>query len=119
MAEWFFSQLNDGVATVPLDPRFAAATDRTAKYFVTLTPEGDCRGLYLAQRDSASFVVRELQGGRSSIAFTYRIVAKPLGNDSARLAQSALPYGFEHTVPAPIIHRPTHVAMPHVPTKHT
>ena len=91
--------------------------DSTTKYFVTLTPEGDCRGLYVAQRDAARFVVRELQGGRSSIAFTYRIVAKPLGNNSARLPLSTLPYGFEQKVPAPAIHRPKHVTTPRAPAK--
>jgi hypothetical protein len=112
------AQLNGGVATVHFDPRFAAAIDGTTRYFVTLTPEGDCRGLYVAQRDPAGFVVRELQGGRSSIAFTYRIVAKPLGNNSARLALSALPYGFDHNVPAPmIIHRTTRMPPPLAPSR--
>jgi hypothetical protein len=101
------AQLDGGFADVPLDPRFAAAMDATTRYFVTLTPEGDCRGLYVARRDASGFAVRELQGGRSSIAFTYRIVAKPLGNDSPRLAPSALPYGFDHKVPPPAIHFPT------------
>ncbi len=113
------AQLNDGVATVRLDPRFAAAMDSTTRYFVTLTPEGDCRGLYVAQRDATSFVVRELQGGQSSIEFTYRIVAKPLGNNAARLAPSTLPYGFDHAVPAPVIHRPTHVVKPRTPQSFT
>ena len=99
------AQLVDGVATVPVDPRFASAMDTTTRYFVTLTPEGDCKGLYVADRTPAQFVVRELQGGRSSIAFTYRIVAKPLGSDAERLPASALPYGFEHKVPPPVIHR--------------
>jgi hypothetical protein len=100
------AQLNDGVGSVPLDPRFAAAIDPTTKYFVTLTREGDCRGLYVAQRTAEGFVVRELQGGRASIAFTYRIDAKPLGATSARLATSTLPYEFTHAVPPPVqLHR--------------
>ena len=41
-----------------------------------LTPEGDCKGLYVQDKRGASFEVRELQGGSSSIAFSYRIVAK-------------------------------------------
>ena len=100
------AQLDGGFANVALDPRFAAAMDPTTRYFVTLTPEGDCRGLYVARRDASGFVVRELQGGRSSIAFTYRIVAKPLGNDSPRLATSVLPYGFDHKVSPPATHFP-------------
>lgn len=99
------AELTDGAASVALDPKFAAAIDGKMRYFVMLTPEGDCRGLYVARRDNSSFTVRELQGGQSSIAFTYRIVAKPLGDDAARLPLSTLPYGFEHNVPAPHVHR--------------
>jgi hypothetical protein len=102
------AQLTDGAASVPLDPRFAAAMDNTMRYYVMLTPEGDCRGVYVARRDNAGFTVRELQGGRSSIAFTYRIVARPLGDNSARLPVSTLPYGFEHKVPPPQVHRAPH-----------
>jgi hypothetical protein len=105
------AQLMDGVANVALDPRFASAIDNTMRYYVMLTPEGDCRGLYVARRDSAGFTVRELQGGRSSIAFTYRIVARPLGDNSARLPVSTLPYGFEHKVPPPQMHRAPHRAV--------
>jgi len=43
---------------------------------VFLTPEGDCRGLYVRRKSAASFEVRELVGGKSSIAFSYRIVGR-------------------------------------------
>jgi hypothetical protein len=43
-------------------------------YSVFLTPEGDCHGLYVRSKKADSFVVRELKGGKSSIAFSYRIV---------------------------------------------
>ena len=97
------AQLVDGMAEVALDPNFASAIDAGTRYYVMLTPEGDCRGLYVAQRTSAGFIVRELQSGRSSIPFTYRIVAKPFGDDSARLPSSSLPYGFDHKIPPPRI----------------
>ena len=41
-----------------------------------LTPEGDCRGLFVYRESAASFEVRELMGGKSSIAFSYRIVGR-------------------------------------------
>lgn len=100
------AQLVDGDADVALDPKFASAIDDTVRYFVTLTPEGDCRGLYVAQRTPSGFTVRELQGGHSSIAFTYRIVAKPLGDESPRMPDSTLPYEFVHRVPPPPTHLP-------------
>jgi hypothetical protein len=106
------AQLTNGVASVALDPKFAASLDESARYLVTLTPEGDCRGLYVASQSAGGFVVRELQGGRSSVAFNFRIVAKPFGENAPRMPLSSLPYGFDHAVPPPVPQRaprrPTH-----------
>jgi hypothetical protein len=59
---------------VKLDPDFAKVITRD--YRVFLTPEGDCRGLYVHQKSAARFEVRELMGGESAIAFCYRIVGR-------------------------------------------
>src|SRR5262245_16393932 len=68
------ARLKGGRAVVKLDADFAKVIKR-GDYKVFLTPEGDCRGLYV-RRNSASFEVRELAGGKSSVAFSYRIVAR-------------------------------------------
>ena len=96
------AQLVNGVAHVALESRFASKIDGTRSYLVFLTPEDDNRGLYVTNRTPRGFMVREAQGGRSSIGFMYRIVAKPFGVDAARLpmvdmpgapAQSEMPHG--------------------------
>jgi hypothetical protein len=79
------AQTSAGAAFVPLDPAFAATLDPRTRYAVLLTPEGDCRGLYVAARTARGFWVRELMSGRSTIAFAYRIVGRPAGSDTARL----------------------------------
>ncbi len=68
------AKLKGGRAVVKLDPDFAKVITRD--YRVFLTPEGDCRGLYVHQKSAASFEVRELLGGESAIAFCYRIVGR-------------------------------------------
>ncbi|HET9341935.1 MAG TPA: hypothetical protein VFO25_03320 [Candidatus Eremiobacteraceae bacterium] len=73
------AQLVDGVATVSLDPTFAQTIDLSRAYRVMLTPDGDTRGLYVASKGTSGFVVREVQGGHSSIAFDYHIYAPALG----------------------------------------
>jgi hypothetical protein len=83
------AQLINGVANVRLERTFASAIDRNATYMVMLTPEGDCRGLYVAQQTSTDFTIRELQGGRSTISFNYRIVAKPYDSTPSRLPSAA------------------------------
>jgi hypothetical protein len=69
------ARLKRGRATVKLDADFAKVV-RLDGYRVFLTPEGDCKGLYVRGKRGISFEVRELQGGTSGIAFSYRIVAK-------------------------------------------
>jgi len=79
-------QLANGVATVSLEATYAQTVNTSIEYYVFLTPKGDCNGLYVTNESSASFEVRELHGGHSSIAFDYRIVAKRTGYEQIRLA---------------------------------
>ncbi len=91
MEDYGEGQLVDGQARVALDPAFANVIDQSANYLVFAMPEGDCNGLYIADRSRTGFVVRELHGGHSSIGFEYRIVAKPFGDHSARLPMVVMP----------------------------
>ncbi len=77
--------LSNGVATVTFDRTFAQTVNTAMQYHVFLTPNGDCKGLYVAQKSGGSFEVRELGGGKSNVAFDYRIVAKRVGYETARL----------------------------------
>lgn len=78
-------RLSNGRASVDLRPDFASAIDRASGYLVFITPEGDNRGLYVIGKTGTGFDVRESQGGQSSIAFSYRIVATPFGVHASRL----------------------------------
>jgi hypothetical protein len=69
------AKLKNGRAAVALDVDFAKVIKR-GDYRVFVTPEGDCRGLYVRNRGAARFEVREFGGGKSSIAFSYRIVGR-------------------------------------------
>jgi hypothetical protein len=79
------AQLVNGEAHVQLSPDFANVVDQRANYLVFVTPEGDTNGVYVTQKTSTGFAVRENRGGRSTVAFQYRIVAKPYGVNGARL----------------------------------
>jgi hypothetical protein len=68
------AKLRRGRAMVKLDVDFAKVIKR-GDYKVFLTPEGDCRGLYV-RKSAAGFEVREFAGGKSSVAFSYRIVGR-------------------------------------------
>ena len=69
------AKLRNGRAMVKLDTNFAIVIKR-GDYRVLVTPEGDCRGLYVRRKRAANFEVRELAGGKSNVAFSYRIVGR-------------------------------------------
>jgi hypothetical protein len=69
------ARLKRGRAVVNLDANFGKVIKR-GDYRVFPVPEGDCRGLYVRRKSGASFEVRELAGGTSSVAFSYRIVGR-------------------------------------------
>jgi hypothetical protein len=80
-------RLVNGVAMISLDPTFARAIDASQAYHVMLTPDGDTRGLFVASKSSSGFVVREVQGGRSTIDFDYHIYAPELGQAGVRMTE--------------------------------
>jgi len=84
------AELVNGQAHVPLGADFANVIDGRANYLVFITPEGDNRGVYVSNKTPTGFAVHESQGGRSTFAFSYRVVAKPLG-----VARQRLPVVFE------------------------
>jgi hypothetical protein len=69
------AKLKRGRAVVRLDTDFAkiVAPD---DYRVFLMPEGDCNGLYVRRKSAKGFEVREVDGGTSSVSFSYSIVAR-------------------------------------------
>ncbi len=77
--------LVNGATTIALDSTFAETVNTSVDYHVFLTPNGDCKGLYVSQKSPGSFEVRELGGGQSNVAFDYRIVAKRAGYEKDRL----------------------------------
>jgi len=69
------AKLKGGRAVVKLDTDFAKVVTLN-EYHVFVTPEGDCRGVCVSNKTATGFEVRELQGGTSNVAFSYRIVAR-------------------------------------------
>ena len=94
MEDFGSGSIVNGSGTVRLDASFAQMMDGTG-YQVFLTPEGDCNGLYISQKNATSFVVHELHAGHASLAFDYRIVARQYGHsaDRASIAASTAAFG--------------------------
>ena len=85
------ASLVGGVATVNLDPTFVQTVITRDTYKVFLTANGDCHGLYVAQKTPTSFEVRELGGGSASVSFDYRILAHRKGYEKVRMRTAVMP----------------------------
>ena len=79
------AQLVNGAGRVNLESVFGQTVNTGVEYHVFLTPDGDCKGLYVSAKTASGFEVREHGGGASSIAFEYRIMAKRVGYENVRL----------------------------------
>jgi hypothetical protein len=79
------AHLSAGVATVALEAEFAQTVNTGLEYHVFLTPNGDCKGLYVSQKTATSFEVHEMGGGASSVSFDYRVVALRKNFENIRL----------------------------------
>jgi hypothetical protein len=86
--EWFedfgAADLVGGRATVAFEKTFAPLVVRK-DYHVFLTPEGDCRGLYVRRKTQGGFEVRELQNGKGTLRFSYRVVLRRRDSNGKRL----------------------------------
>lgn len=69
------AKLVKGKAAVRIDKDFAGVA-KTDAYHVFLSPYGESKGLYVSRRVRNGFEVREQSGGRSTLAFSYRVVAR-------------------------------------------
>ena len=80
------ASLVNGMAVVELDQTFIQTVNTTMDYKVFPVPNGDCKGLYVTNKTAASFEVRELGGGTSSVTFDYRIMAVRKNYETVRFA---------------------------------
>ncbi len=85
------AQLRQGVARVEVDPDFAAVTGLGDDYHVFLTPEGPTSGLYVTDRTSSGFEVREQADGAGDISFSFRVVTRRTDVRAGRLERIERP----------------------------
>ncbi len=105
------ARLINGRAQVALDPDFIAVVHND-KYFVYLTPEADSNGLYVSNKSGAGFEVREQRSGTSSLAFSYRVVAKRKDIPGPRLGKIKLPQPIKELKRPPEPPRPAEPPAP-------
>ncbi|MBM2814913.1 MAG: hypothetical protein HW421_1675 [Ignavibacteria bacterium] len=96
---WFsdygFGKLENGVATIKIDPLFAETVTLTDNYHVFLQSYSEAE-IIVISRTQTQFVVK-LRTGEPNAEFSYRIVAKRKGFEKERLEYIELPKRTEIT----------------------
>jgi hypothetical protein len=72
---------------------------------VFLTPRGDSQGLYVSRQKPGSFEVTEQLDGKSSILFSYRVVAKRKDIRGRRLQKVAVPRRLPNDNLVALVHK--------------
>lgn len=87
-ADYGSATLENGRAHIDLDPVFlqTVTVDGTHPMKVFVQLEGDCKGVFVTNKSATGFDVVELQGGTSSVPFSYRVVCKRKYYEDERLA---------------------------------
>lgn len=85
MEDFGEAQLVSGRAYIHIDRSLANVIEQRPTYLVFITPEGDANTLFVTQKSTAGFSVIESRNGKDSVAFQYRIVARPYGSTQKRL----------------------------------
>ncbi len=97
-------RLKNGVAQISIDPIFSKniIVDEAHPLKVFIQLEGDCNGVYVTNKSSLGFTVKELQQGNSNTKFSWHIVANRK-DDVSQSGSIKSKYGDLRFPPAPIL----------------
>ena len=85
-ADYGFGKLENGRARILIDPGYAQTVSVDEPYHVFVQPYGNAE-LYVTERTNLGFVVKA-KDGHPDVEFSYRVVAKRRGFESARLERA-------------------------------
>jgi hypothetical protein len=87
------AQLSNGTCRVEFQNDFASVI--SGKPIVTVTPSGECNGLYVVSVDSKGFTVKEMNSGNSSVEFSYIVIGKRIDAQSNNVPSMITDVNFD------------------------
>ncbi len=84
------AQLINGKCYVSFDESFVGVISKEGKPTITVTPNGECNGLYTVEISSHGFTVKELNNGTSSVEFSWIAIGKRIDAEKAGELPDAL-----------------------------
>lgn len=86
-------QLLNGFVHIDLDPVFAknVLIDKNHSLRVFIQLEGDCNGVFVTNKSSNGFDVKELNNGQSNVSFTYMVAANRANDSVSQFSDARFP----------------------------
>jgi hypothetical protein len=93
------ARLSGGQCFVKFNSDFTAVIDKSALPTITVTPSGECKGLYISECTAEGFTVKELGSGTSNVEFNWISVANRVDHPSKpQLPEIIADKGFEQNL---------------------
>jgi hypothetical protein len=88
--------LNNGSATIEFAPEYQALLGENP--VVTVTPNGECNGIYIASVDKKGFTVKELSHGTSAVTVSWIAVGKRIDSRMEEATRIVSAPGFDRSI---------------------
>jgi len=89
-------RLQSGTRHIPFDEAFRQSiSDNPDELTITVTPMGNCNGIYIESYDASGFTVRELNNGTSAVSFSWIAIGTRKGYEHPENAPELLTGDFE------------------------
>ncbi|MFH1160827.1 MAG: hypothetical protein V1733_07755 [bacterium] len=85
-----YATLNQGSCAVAFDAAFSNAVSQSEPVVVTITPHGNCNGVYLSGVNSHGFTVVENNAGKSNVMISYIAMGKRAGYENPVLPEEVI-----------------------------
>jgi hypothetical protein len=85
-----FSQLSKGEALIEFDDNFKKVVSSEIPIVVTVTPMGECQGVYVASVDRNGFRIVESNRGESSVQVSFIAIGRRVGYEQPQLPSEVI-----------------------------
>ena len=92
------ANLSNGTVRVNFTPEYAALIKGNGNPTVTVSPMGQCNGLYIVSIDETGFTVAELGNGTSNVAFSYIVVGTRVDASASEVPSALLTPEFGNRI---------------------
>ena len=90
------AQLVNGQASIAFDENYSALLGESP--VVTVSPNGNCNGVYIASVDKNGFTIREMNNGTSTVAISWIAVGNRVDNRMEEATRMVAEPGFDRNV---------------------